>query len=709
MKMQKFRKTELSLALASVLAGLGASGASYAHDHEPELANADRLGDAALFQYYTAKGDWQTFFRLVNTSDKAIVVKLRYREAANSREVLDFEVALSPKDMWSAWTDKDALADKADGPGIRTSDTSCVFPPPQSGGGQESEGFVRIGGATDPDLIGALFKDKGFAPGGIYDDNGTKNPPSVLDRLSEGHLEVIGVASYDCNDGDQEQFFCQEVSHKDSGKPEDCGVAWKSYKDNKVRGDDMRNVLATNAYLINVPTGQGAGYDPDMISDCAHRSLEWISSKTDTSPDFDSCDPGSFAYWYGKFPVALNQRLWDGSVPPGLSKDFLQADMNKSGDYGDRFNVDLNGDSKCLGDELNISERNVPQAVYDAVGSECKGGANNDCQWNKINSDNCNYQVVNTGGNQNTPFLTSVRTATLPFARLKQKGHLDFGLDGTNQFPVMGGVDAVSSLFMRDSVINEWAASLNPDPQAVVIDYFTQWVLTFPTKHYYVDLQTDLNLKDDISPTLVDISKDNDAFAPFSQEFDDGDQPGTSCEPFEMAIYDREESEPGYTSPAPYSAPGLCWETNVVSFTDAYAGRGLDSSFGFTVPKGDLPYDYTRKQVAERGWAQLWFTGDGASVGLSDMWKNYYGLPVTGFLFSVYNTLTPERNHTTVNAHKYTRDSDRCYYEHKDGDRDLDTDAALMTADGYSNRSKKCAPLPLVPETKYLGLGDDAP
>ena len=71
------------------------------------LNNDDGLGDAAVFQYFTAKNNWQTFFRLINTSADVVVVKVRFREAANSREILDFEVALSPYDMWAGWTDKD--------------------------------------------------------------------------------------------------------------------------------------------------------------------------------------------------------------------------------------------------------------------------------------------------------------------------------------------------------------------------------------------------------------------------------------------------------------------------------------------------------------------------------------------------------------------------------------------------------------------------
>ena len=69
-----------------------------------------------------------------------MAVKVRFREQANSREVLDFTVFLSPNDMWQAWTDRHAVPrdwapdesrwsiENGWVPGIRTTDTSCIVP-----------------------------------------------------------------------------------------------------------------------------------------------------------------------------------------------------------------------------------------------------------------------------------------------------------------------------------------------------------------------------------------------------------------------------------------------------------------------------------------------------------------------------------------------------------------------------------------------------
>jgi hypothetical protein len=670
MKMQKPRKTKLSVAIAAAMAGgMAVSNGANASDYEgPKLANIDRLGDAAIFQYYTAKGNWQTFFRLINTSsDHAIVVKLRYREAANSREVLDFMVALSPLDMWASWTDKDVFGTGA-GPGVRTADTSCLFPNVNQGGDQAFKSLPQFG----TNVAGALFKDDGFTDNvktnQLYDDNGNQNPPSVLDRLSEGYVEVVGVSSYDCYGDDLGQSqFCQEVAHPTS--PNGCTAAYNRFLNGGAHGYDMYNVLAANAYLINVPTGQGAGYDPDMIADCSNESLEWEATQTRTDPDLDSCNNSGFSQEYYGDWVALNQRLWDGSEPPFETYQHYAVDINHDGMIQHQARkVELNGVDGCNGiyvdpkgkawRENDIYETNVPKKLFDAA-QDTSGPSGGSALLFANAPQGCDAAVVTSGGDDLVWLSNVIQKSERKPWRIKQKGV-------AGEWPVTGGVDAVSALFMRDSVINEWAAS--PNPAAIVTDYFTQWVLTFPTKHYYVDLQTDPQPKDDISPTLVDISAGNDAFAPFSQEFDDGDVPGTSCEPFGIGLGNREESWVDYTSPAPFAEPGLCWETNVINFREAYATKGLNSSFSVTVPEDYLPPENTipnSSAKATRGWAQLWFDGPGTWVGLSSEWKNYYGLPVTGFLFSVYNTVSPLQNHTTINEHKYTR-----YVHYCDGEYD---------------------------------------
>jgi hypothetical protein len=536
MSSQIIRKTKICMGLALALGmGIATTASGELMRVGVHLDNNDRLGDAGIFQYYTANGGWQTFIRVINTSDDAVSVKVRFREAANSREVLDYIIFLSPYDMWAGWTDANATGSGM--PGVRTSDTSCLYPLPDTN--NTGEGWKTLNG----NLLGADFQDRGFTD--IYNDNGD-NYHTSLERMSEGHLEIIGIAAHDATSP-----FGLAVTHNHTtGKPANCSQAGDLFEAEAQGGEgfDLGNVLAMNGYVINVAEGMGGGFDPDILADFASRSLVSDANETATDPDMDS-----------------------GFSPFG--------------------------------------------------------------PWEE---------------------------------RYKQKGDLKGG--GPNgSVAVTGSVDLVSYELQRASVINEWAASANPGN--LVSDYYTQWILTFPTKHYYVDLQNDGDLLDDVSPTLVDPNYSyNDAYAPFNEEFDegynsDGYWGGKSCEPYRMRIWNREEEKSQWTSPAPIYPVELCNEVNVLVFNDYYEGTGLRSAFSVTIPWQLLPVD-AGGATSERGWASMdFYDEDGTGIspyiekhrllGPGDIPVARAGLPVTGWLFSVFNTNSSLTNHTAINSHKY--------------------------------------------------------
>jgi len=83
------------------------------------------LGNVLLFPYYTAQGDNATLLNIVNTDTvNGKLVKVRFRGAGNSDDVFDFQVALSPGDVWTA-----AVSKNADGvASLNTADNSCTLP-----------------------------------------------------------------------------------------------------------------------------------------------------------------------------------------------------------------------------------------------------------------------------------------------------------------------------------------------------------------------------------------------------------------------------------------------------------------------------------------------------------------------------------------------------------------------------------------------------
>lgn len=125
------KKNVLALSITAALFGLtgGAQamtgtlgGATAASD----LAlNGDGTGHILLVPYFSSQSGNATLLNLVNTDTvRAKAVKVRFRGAANSDDIFDFQVFLSPGDVWTANVSKGS-----DGRSVlTTSDASCTKP-----------------------------------------------------------------------------------------------------------------------------------------------------------------------------------------------------------------------------------------------------------------------------------------------------------------------------------------------------------------------------------------------------------------------------------------------------------------------------------------------------------------------------------------------------------------------------------------------------
>jgi len=123
--MTKAKKTVLSLAIAAAMGGAVSSA------HAVNLAT-DNLGDVLLFPYYTARNGWNSLIHIINTSSVATVaLKVRFQEAQNTRDVLDFTLVLSPNDEWTGY-----VTNTDGGPRLKKSsgETSCTSPTQPAGG-----------------------------------------------------------------------------------------------------------------------------------------------------------------------------------------------------------------------------------------------------------------------------------------------------------------------------------------------------------------------------------------------------------------------------------------------------------------------------------------------------------------------------------------------------------------------------------------------
>ena len=170
----------------AMLAGLaGAAGTAQAVH-----VNSDGLGETLIYPFYTVEEGQNTYINITNTTSFYKAVKVRILEAENSAEVLDFNLYLSPEDVWTA-----AIVATADGAKIITRDNSCTAPyiqrPDEEGEGQDGEAFRNF----------------------VYDEDGGG---SGLDRTREGYVEIIEMGVIiDSNMQDH-------IRHDPDGVPGDC-------------------------------------------------------------------------------------------------------------------------------------------------------------------------------------------------------------------------------------------------------------------------------------------------------------------------------------------------------------------------------------------------------------------------------------------------------------------------------------------------------
>lgn len=155
---------------AALLAGCGAAAPANAVH-----VNPDGLGQLLLYPYYTVCFGNVTAISMVNTTSLTKAVKVRFLEGKNSREVLDFNLFLSPADVWTG-----VILPTSDGARLETGDNSCVTPSDLFG---DAAGLIRIDAAGAP--INS-FKNVQYTGANV--DNPILNS---LDRTREGYIEVV--------------------------------------------------------------------------------------------------------------------------------------------------------------------------------------------------------------------------------------------------------------------------------------------------------------------------------------------------------------------------------------------------------------------------------------------------------------------------------------------------------------------------------------
>ena len=229
--------------------------------------NPDGLGQVLLYPYYTVNNSQNTLLSVVNTTSNGKAVKVRFLEGYNSREVLDFNLFLSPYDVWTAAVFK--LSDggaAGDGAGIFTFDNSCTAPTFTSGplgNGAGYQAFLH------------------YAYTGSYSDGG----PTDDTRTLEGHFEMISMADITAG------TLLTDITHV-NGVPAKCSAAEALLEAGGATVIPPTGGLFGAASIVNVGQGTYYAYNADAIDGFTASTL--VSSTGSLDPSLrDANDAGA--------------------------------------------------------------------------------------------------------------------------------------------------------------------------------------------------------------------------------------------------------------------------------------------------------------------------------------------------------------------------------------------------------------------------------
>ncbi len=620
MKLKKLNK-------ALVAAGLVA-GAAVSMPSQAVVMSDDGTGEVLIYPFYTVQGPAgaprASLFTITNTKDEYKAVKVRFHEAHNSRDALDFNLYLSPFDVWTG-----VVSRSGDVAVLTTTDKSCTIP---------SSIMTNVNAFSTLAYTQTSNNDGGNQSGL---------------RTNEGYLEVIemgvvnqaaqinaslttaaGATPFNATTGAIDSFG-EAIKHTNgmpggsmgsSGVPVGCealqasfaaGGVWDiaAFDNTHAEVSQPTGGLMGSALIVQAATGTVAGYDATALK---HFYDVGADNVFDASADGIAGNANAFNDIHSfkdLNPVTANARSIQTS--PNLAMAFPQASKHY--------------DADALTDTDHLWAAAVPLASAGVTAS-------------KVN----------------------VLDAAIT----------DLADDANNGAANRANARPVSAVLAKESLINEYV--LDQDA-ASGIDFRTDVVVTFPTKWYFTD--NGLYLPGATAGervTTTDPATDSDVeavdLAPFTSQFVTEAGQGTACESFSIAsadggaLFDREEGTPsaavaGGLVPSPAintEAPAgnsFCHEANVLTLNDgdiltSRIANGLDATVANSADAAnsfniDLPAGFTS------GWFEMKFTDAGHTM--NDTAGNPVpGLPAVGFVVEglVAGSTAFDGNFTAALPHK---------------------------------------------------------
>lgn len=243
-------KKSLSKAVA-LAATLGAAASAHA-------VNVDQngLGQVLLYPVYTAEEGNVTAVHVTNTTNTYKAVKVRFVEGMNSQEVLDFNLYLSPYDVWTG-----GVIQTAEGASLVTQDNSCTA------GALATEGqpfvtYLFDGSYEVPNQPGLVRADS----------------VSSAARTRVGHLEVIEMGEIDATlvlgtVNGQNVTARNAIKHGANGVPGNCDLVRSAWNTGGVWLNDATEGMTPptgglygTATVVNVNAGTEFGVEVTALA-----------------------------------------------------------------------------------------------------------------------------------------------------------------------------------------------------------------------------------------------------------------------------------------------------------------------------------------------------------------------------------------------------------------------------------------------------------
>ncbi|MGH8557137.1 MAG: hypothetical protein ACRESZ_06675 [Methylococcales bacterium] len=643
--MKSFSMKYSGLAFAAAI-----TGAMLAPAAEAVNLATDGIGEVAIMPYYTVRNGWVSLINITNTAGEAVVVKVRFHESRNSRDVLDINVALSPFDVFTAVLKE---SKNNSGPVLKVTDfvpgpdkvlDTCVIPHQKS------------------------FK---MAPAGQLAYSGTNDDdgPQDADRLREGYIEFVSMghtvsipgAGLDVPAGETlignaiENHWCTPALTPPTAPADTVSVTTAFEK-----------LSASNTVILNTARQFGEPINSLKINYRLInpvRGLEIGGSAVTWANFFNPGARGTGGPGLGVPPSTIN--VADHLSPP---TDNTTCTITRGDERPPTSRSDWDprgGPGSGLPTDISCMNLITAQNQFD----------------NLEPSLNDAYPVRGNWWDDTLNQVVNVFPSTFDTYRIV----------GPNALPGYRGVDALSATIQRASIINEWSLVSS-------LGVSTDWVVTLPTKGFYVD-QSPGSLRqyaaivsgarDEaeycIQSAAVDgicgateTGNSDVPYPPFAEAFHQAGAAGDrfsakSCNEVRFARYDRAENtlnqgDQVVPSPAPMlPVEHLCYEANVVTFstTPSFTSGPLDATDRDPGENDSQILDVSGLLPAEEGWVTLVLdesssadptTADGGLEGWS-------GLPAIGY--TVKQRIFPQgvdKNTSSIVDHGYKR----CRNQHLD-------------------------------------------